>query len=63
MPLGSRALARVIEIFEPLCAHEPVENNQGLRRYDPACTKLHGQILDLVEVPGPAYQAAQTTPR
>ena len=55
--------ARVIEIFEPLCAHELVENDRVLRRYDPTLSKLHRQILDLLEVPATAYQAAQTTPR
>ena len=55
--------ARVIEIFEPLCAHELVENDRVLRRYDPALSKLHREILDLLEVPATAYQAAQTTPR
>lgn len=54
--------ARVIEIFEPLCAHELVDNGEVLKRYDPELSKLHRQILDLLTVPATAYQAAQTTP-
>jgi transposase len=54
--------ARVIEIFEPLCAHELTENGKVLKRYDPELSKLHRQILDLLEVPVTAYQAAQITP-
>ena len=52
---------RVIEIFEPLCAHELVENGQILKRYDPSLSKLHRQILDFLKVPTTAYQAARTT--
>ncbi|MDA8354917.1 MAG: IS1634 family transposase [Actinomycetota bacterium] len=54
--------ARVIEIFEPLCAHELTENGKVLKRYDPELSKLHHQILDLLDVPGTAYQATRTTP-
>lgn len=54
--------ARVIEIFEPLCAHELVDNGEVLKRYDPELSKLHRQILDLLKVPAAAYQAARTTP-
>ena len=54
--------ARVIEIFEPLCAHELVENGEILKRYDPELSKLHHQILDLLDEPVAAYQAARTTP-
>ena len=54
--------ARVIEIFEPLCAHELVENGEVLKRYDPSLSKLHRQILDLLDVPTTAYQAARTAP-
>ncbi len=54
--------ARVIEIFEPLCAHELVDNGEVLKRYDPRLSNLHRQILDLLKVPATAYQAAQTTP-
>jgi len=54
--------ARVIEIFEPLCAHGLVENGEVLKRYDPELSKLHHQILDLLDEPVAAYQAARTTP-
>src|SRR5665811_808288 len=54
--------ARVIEIFEPLCAHELVHNGEALKRYDPELSKLHRQILDLLKVQAAAYQAARTTP-
>jgi transposase len=54
--------ARVIEIFEPLCAHELVEKNEVLKRYDPELSKLHRQILDLLDVPVAAYQTARVTP-
>jgi transposase len=49
--------ARVIEIFEPLCAHELVENGQIIKRYNPSLSKLHRQILNLLKVPATAYQA------
>ncbi len=55
--------ARVIEIFEPLCAYELVENDEVLRRYAPTLSELHRKILALLEVPTTAYQAAPTTPR
>jgi hypothetical protein len=52
--------ARVIEIFEPLCAHELVESGQIIKHYDPSLSKLHRQILDLLKVPVTTYQAART---
>ena len=51
---------RVIEIFEPLCAHELAENGQILKHYDPNLSKLHRQILHLLKVPATAYQAARS---
>ncbi|WP_298447215.1 IS1634 family transposase [Ferrimicrobium sp.] len=53
--------ARVIEIFEPLCAHELVETGEVLKRYDPELSKLHRHILDLLKVPATTYLTAQTT--
>ena len=50
--------ARVIEIFEPLCAHVLVENGRVLKCYDPSLSNLHRQVLDLLKVPATAYQAA-----
>ncbi len=50
--------ARVIEIFEPLSAHELVANGRVLKHYDPSLSKLHRQVLDLLKVPITAYQAA-----
>ncbi|MEX6430540.1 IS1634 family transposase, partial [Ferrimicrobium acidiphilum] len=52
--------ARVIEIFEPLCAHELVETGEVLKRYDPELSKLHRHILDLLKVPATTYLTAQT---
>lgn len=54
--------ARVIEIFEPLSAHELTEGATVLKRYDPSLSKLHHQVLDLLGVPAIAYQAADITP-
>ncbi len=54
--------ARVIEIFEPLCAHELTENGTVLKRYEPGLSKLHRQVLDLLEVPLTAYRTAAITP-
>jgi hypothetical protein len=54
--------ARVIEIFEPLCAHELVANGPVLKHYDPSLSKLHRQVLDLLKVPITAYQAAPNAP-
>lgn len=56
-----KAAVRVIEIFEPLCAHELVKNGQILKHYDPSLSKLLRQILDLLKVPATAYQAAPNT--
>ena len=53
--------ARVLEIFEPLCSHELVENGNVLKGYDPSLSKLHRQVLDLLEVPVTAYQMVGTT--
>ncbi|MGH8296243.1 MAG: IS1634 family transposase [Steroidobacteraceae bacterium] len=54
--------ARVIEIFEPLQAHELTEGATVLKHYDPSLSNLHRQILDLLAVPVAAYQAAGITP-
>ncbi len=53
--------ARVIEIFEPLCANELMENDEVLKCYDPQLSKLHRQILDLLKVPATAYKSVPNT--
>lgn len=53
--------ARVIEIFEPLSAHELSENGTVLKHYDPGLSKLHRQVLDLLKVRVTAYRAAGIT--
>jgi transposase len=52
---------RMIEIFEPLCAHDLIENGSVVKSYDPLLTRLHHQILDLLGVPVSAYLSAETT--
>jgi transposase len=56
----SPTAARVIEIFEPLCAHDLIEQGAVVKTYDPLFTKLHRQILDLLGVPASAYMSART---
>ena len=53
--------ARVIEIFEPLCAHELVELDEVVRCFDPNLSKLQRQILSLLKVPTAAYRSRRTT--
>jgi hypothetical protein len=50
----------VIEIFEPLCAHDLIEQSAVVKTYGPLLTKLHRQILDLLGVPASAYMSART---
>lgn len=54
--------ARVIEIFEPLYAHELRVAGEVVASYDPTLSKLHRQVLDLLNVPATAYQAARKRP-
>ena len=54
--------ARVIEIFEPLYAHELRVAGEVVASYDPTLSKLHRQVLDLLNVPATAYQAEQKSP-
>ncbi|HTW97607.1 MAG TPA: IS1634 family transposase [Acidimicrobiales bacterium] len=49
--------ARVIEIFEPLCAHDLSAGDTVLKRYDPNLSGLHHQLLELLEVPVTPYRA------
>jgi len=52
--------ARVIEIFEPLCAHELRVAGEVVASFDPTLSALHQQVLDLLNVPESAYQAERT---
>jgi hypothetical protein len=49
------------ETFEPLCGHELVENDEVLKCYDPSLSKLHYQVLDLLQVPVAPYRPAAST--
>ena len=49
--------ARVIEIFEPLYAHELRVAGEMVTSFHPTLSKLHRQVLDLLNVPATAYQA------
>jgi transposase len=49
--------ARVLEVFEPLCAHELVGGASLLKGYDPNLSNLHHQLLELLKVPVTAYRA------
>ena len=51
---------RVIEIFEPLCAHELRVAGEAVASFDPALSALHRQVLNLLNVPESAYQAERT---
>ena len=51
---------RVIEIFEPLCAHELRVAGEVVASFDPALSALHRQVLNLLNVPESAYQAERT---
>lgn len=53
--------ARVIEIFEPLCAHQLAANGEVLKRNDPNLSQHHQQLLDLLQVPLTAYLADRIT--
>lgn len=58
----SPTAARVIEIFEPLCAHDLLdEKGTVVKTYDPTLTRLHHQILDLLGVSASAYISTRTT--
>jgi transposase len=54
--------ARVIEIFEPLCAHELVASGEVLKLYDPSLSKLQLQVLDLLHISAEVYAAAHPRP-
>ena len=54
--------ARVIEIFEPLYAHELRVAGEVVASFHPTLSKLHRQVLDLLNVPATAYQAERDTP-
>ena len=53
--------ARVIEVLEPLSAHELTAGDEVLKRYDPSLSPLHQQILDLLGVPSTLYLTDRTT--
>jgi len=53
--------ARVIEIFEPLYAHDLRVAGEVVVSFDATLSKLHRQVLDLLEVPATAYQAERET--
>lgn len=57
----SPTAARVIEIFEPLSAHELLEGDEVVKCFDPSLSRLHRQILELLNVPVSAYQSGRTT--
>lgn len=51
----------MIEIFEPLYAHELRVAGEVVASFDPTLSKLHRQVLDLLDVPATAYQADRKT--
>jgi len=53
--------ARVIEIFEPLYAHELRVAGEVVASFHPTLSKLHRKVLDLLNVPATAYQAERET--
>jgi len=53
--------ARVIEIFEPLYAHELRVGGEVVASFHPALSELHRQVLELLNVPAAAYEAEQET--
>ena len=53
--------ARVIEIFEPLYAHELRVAGEVVASFHPTLSKLHRQVLDLLNVPATAYQPERET--
>ncbi len=53
--------ARVIEVFEPLCAHELLEGDELVRCYDPSLSTLRRQILELLDVTATAYLGNRST--
>jgi len=52
--------ARVIEIIEPLSAHELLEGDEVVKCFDPSLSRLHRQVLELLSVPVSAYQPGRT---
>jgi hypothetical protein len=54
--------ARVIEIFEPLYAHELRVAGEVVASYDPTLSKLHRQVLDLLNLPATTYQTERKRP-
>jgi transposase len=53
--------ARVIEIFEPLCAHQLLAGDEVVKSYEPALSSLHRQVLALLGISPGAYQPGRTT--
>lgn len=52
---------RVIEIFEPLSAHELLEGDAVVKCFDLSLSRLRRRILELLNVPVGAYQSSPTT--
>ena len=53
--------ARSSRSSSPFCAHQLAANGEVLKRYDPNLSRLHHQLLDLLQVPLTAYRADRTT--
>lgn len=54
--------ARVVEVFEPLCAHELVASGEALKLYAPSLSKLQLQVLDLLDIPADVYVPSHPRP-